>query len=129
MPITPLFAAIFALIYVILSLSVVKQRLSKKIILGIGDDDREFERTVRIHGNFNEYVPLSLILLWFVETIVFSHRLALVLGCVLLLSRLAHVIGLSKPRSFVIGRQIGMIGTFSVIIIASAVLIRHYLPI
>jgi uncharacterized membrane protein YecN with MAPEG domain len=128
MPSTPLFAAIFALIYIALAALVIRLRMSNQVSLGDGDLS-ELKRAVRVHGNFIEYVPISLILLWFVETISFSHGLAFVLGWILLVARILHIIGMLKPKSLFVLRQIGVIGTFAVLIIASVNLISHYLPI
>ena len=128
MPVTPLFAAIFSLIYIVLSVAVVRQRLGKKLTLGSGED-RDLEKAIRIHGNFAEYVPLSLLLLWFLEAIAFNGRMAFILGCILLISRLAHVIGMRDPRNYMILRQLGVLGTFGVMGVSSVFLIWHYLPL
>ena len=127
MPITPLFAAVFALMYVVLAVLVIHQRLNKKVVLGSGED-RELERAIRVHGNFAEYVPFTLLLLWFLESITFNSGLALILGCVLLVGRIAHVIGIRDPENYMILRQVGMLATFSVMGCCSAFLIWHYLP-
>ena len=60
--VVPLYAAIFALIYIGLTSRVIMLRNGKRISLGHGDDPT-LERAIRIHGNFIEYVPLALILL------------------------------------------------------------------
>jgi len=63
MPITPLFAAIFALGYLYLAIVVIKIRRSEKITYGLENRDsvknRDLEKAVRIHANFIEYVPLA----------------------------------------------------------------------
>ena len=127
MPITPLFAAIFALMFVFLSSGVIKTRLSEKIGLGLGDS-RELEKAVRIQGNFAEYVPLALVLLWFLETISFNSGLVFWLGCVLLASRIAHVIGMQNPDQYMKFRQLGVIGTFLVLVVSSLTLLWWYIP-
>ena len=128
MPITPVFAAIFVLIYVVLTFGVVRRRFGKKISLGTGED-RDLEKAIRIHGNFAEYVPLSLLLFWFVETITFNRTLVLVLASVLLVARICHVIGMKNPRSYLVLRQAGILATLGVMLVASLVLIWNYLPI
>lgn len=127
MPITPLFAGIFAIMYVWLSFGVIRHRLNTKISLG-DKGDKALQTAVRVHGNFVEYVPISLILFWFLEIVTYSSGLVFVLGCVLLVARCSHVIGLKGMPERMIFRQIGMIATFAVILISSAVLIWHYLP-
>jgi len=127
MPITPLFAAVFAIFYILLSIKVIRFRLSKQISLGdAGDTD--LETAVRSHGNFIEYVPIALILMWFLEVITYSSSLSMLLGLILLVSRFAHVIGLNDTKNKLIFRQVGMLGTFFVILVAASYLIWYYIP-
>jgi len=128
MPITPLFAAIFAIFYIVLSFKVISHRLNKQISLGSAND-KDLETAIRVHGNFSEYVPLALLLMWFLEVIVYSSDLTMMLGCILLFSRFAHVIGLNDMKNKMIYRRVGMLGTFAVILVAAVRLIVHYLPI
>lgn len=128
MPITPLFAALFALMYVILSIGVIRIRFTDKISLGDGGN-KQLEIATRIHGNFIEYVPLCLVLFWFVERITFNSQLVFVLACVLLLARVAHVIGLRHAKPLLILRQLGVIATFIVILICALYLVWWYLPV
>jgi len=66
MSIVPLFAAVLALMFVALSLYVISFRRDTKAI--------------RIQANFAEYVPIALILLWFVEAVVYSLVLSAALN-------------------------------------------------
>ena len=127
MPVTPLFAAILAIIYVWLFFGVIKHRFSKQISLGSADD-KSLEKAIRIQGDFYEHVPISLILIWFLEIITYSSSLTFILGCVLILARFAHIISLNDIATKMIFRQIGVLGTFAVILVSSVVLIWHYLP-
>lgn len=128
MPITPLFAAIFGLIYIVLSLGVIKVRLGEKVSLGYGES-HDLEKASRTHANFAEYVPIALLLMWFLETISLDSMLVFILGSILIFSRLAHVVGMNNPKKFMILRQLGVVGTLSVIIIASIALLWWYLPV
>jgi uncharacterized membrane protein YecN with MAPEG domain len=128
MAITPLFAAIFAVIYVALSASVIRHRFGKKVSMGNGED-KDLEKAVRIHGNFCEYVPFALLLMWFIEVLTFHSGFVFILGCVLLLARLAHVIGMRDPKNYLLFRQAGIIATFLVLLLCAGRLIWHYLPI
>ena len=128
MLVTPLFAAIFALVYLVLSISVIKLRFKQQVSLGSAGDS-ELEKEIRIHANFAEYVPLCLLLLYFLETVTLSSRLSFWLGCVLLISRLSHVIGMRNGKDHLIFRQIGVLGTFFVIFVSALALIWIYLPI
>ncbi len=133
MPITPLFAAIFALGYLYLAIVVIKIRRSEKITYGLENRDsvknRDLEKAVRIHANFIEYVPLALILFWFLENITYSHKAVFWLGCILLVARVAHVIGMNNPRDYIIFRVAGTAATLTVIAFGAIKLIWWYLPV
>jgi len=126
--VTPLFAAIFGLMYLFLSFTVIKHRTRQQISIGSGDNE-ELKTAIRIHGNFAEYVPLCLILLFLLENLTLSSNLAFWLGSLLLLSRAFHIVGMNggKPRFFF--RVAGMLGTFAVILISSLAMLWLYLPI
>lgn len=128
MLVTPLFAALFGILYFLLSINVVRHRFSKQVSLGDGDD-KYVERAIRIHANFIEYVPLILVLFYFYEIMTLSGSLVFVLGSSLLLARICHVVGMIKPRQFLVLRQIGALVTFSVLLIVSLALAIHYLPV
>lgn len=128
MPITPLFTALFALMFIFLSIAVVRIRFGDKVSLGHADN-KELETAVRIHANFIEYVPISLILFWFIERITFNSQLVLILGCALLLARVAHVIGMRNTKKYLILRKLGVMITFLILLLSSLYLIWWYLPI
>lgn len=61
----PLYAALLALIFVFLSVRTL--RLRRTLQIGIGDGgNTEMLRAMRVHSNFSEYVPISLILIFLV---------------------------------------------------------------
>ena len=128
MPITPLLAGVFGLMYLFLSISVIRIRYSANISLGTRDND-ELEKEVRIHANFAEYLPFCLLLFWFVESITFNSRLVFWLGSLLLVARVAHVLGMKDSKSLLILRRFGVVATFAVMLISCVYLIWWYLPI
>lgn len=128
MIVTPMFAALFGVFYVLLAGNVIRFRISEKVAYGDADN-RELMKAIRTHANFAEYVPLTLLLLWFVESMTFSTTFVFWLGVIFLLGRVLHVLGMSYPKSLMICRQIGMVLTLSVILAASVQLLRHYLPL
>jgi len=128
MPITPIFVALFTLMLLFLSVAVIRQRLQKQVSLG-SDGHRGLEIAIRTHANFVEYVPMCLLLMWSIEQLTQNSHLVLILGEVLLLVRIAHVIGMRYPKKFFRLRQIGILGTFAVMIVGSFTLLWHYLPI
>ena len=88
---------------------------------------------MRVHANFAEYVPLSLLMIYFVEQsgvyAWFTH--ALCLG--LLLGRLSHAYGVSQVKENFRFRVAGTSSTFAVLMACAAhllwVQIRVNLPV
>ena len=128
MLVTPLVTAVLALIYVALSFAVIGRRLQSKIGFGDGGD-RELSTAIRVHANFIEYVPLSILLFWFIETVLFDSDIVAVLGLVLVVARILHIVGMRNPRQYMVLRQVGIVATLSVIVIAAIRIIWHYVPI
>jgi uncharacterized membrane protein YecN with MAPEG domain len=59
--ITPLYAGLLALLYLVLSYRIVVLRRNK---VSLGDGGNPIlQRRIRAHGNFSEYVPMILIML------------------------------------------------------------------
>lgn len=127
MLVTPLFAAIFALMCVFLALAVIKVRFGHKVLYGDGDV-RDLRVAMRTHANFIENVPLALLLMWMIETVLFDSRFAMILGSVLLVGRVLHIIGMKNPKKFMICRQIGMIATLLVLVAAAVKILWQYVP-
>jgi uncharacterized membrane protein YecN with MAPEG domain len=112
--ITPVYAAILTLAYIWLSLRIPRLRL--KYGVGIGDGNiPELARAVRVHGNFAEYVPLALLMLYFTETAGDSPWFIHALGLTLLLARGLHAYGLSKTSTASPPRFLGTVLTFFVL--------------
>ena len=93
--ITALYASLLALWFAFLSMRVIALRgnpIFVFLILGASPENM-LERAVRAHGNFAEYTPIMLILLYLLETLPATSvtRTALhILGGALLLGRLMH---------------------------------------
>jgi uncharacterized protein len=122
MPVTPLYAAILGLVFVALSLQTIRLRRRHRVALGDGDQ-APLRRAMRVHANFAEYVPLALLLMFFVERGGGSALRIHVLGIALLAGRLLHAWGVSQVRENFRYRTVGMVLTFSVIISASLFLL------
>ena len=125
---TPLFAAILTFLYILLSLNVVRRRFAGRVSLGDGED-RDLLKAIRIHSNFIEYIPLALLLMWFVENATLSPILIFASGTALVVARIMHVIGMMYPRNWMILRQLGTLTTMAVLIALSARLFAFYFPI
>jgi len=124
--VTPIFAALLGLIFFFLSLrtSLVRQRT--KVSLGDGGDDG-LQLAIRAHGNFIEYVPISLLLLLFLEMRTVSIYVVIVLGSMLLIGRCLHAIGISRASPDFRLRKFGAILTLLVLLIGSLWLLYTYL--
>ncbi len=123
--ITPLYAALIALIFVVLSVRTLLLRRRLGIAIGTGDD-QELTRAMRVHSNFAEYVPLALILFYFLEVETDADLWIHVLCVSLIVGRLLHAYGVSQVEENYRFRVAGMILTLGSIISASTRLIVSY---
>ncbi len=121
MHITGIYAALGALLIVLLSSRVIWMRISSRT--GIGDGgNHDLAKCIRVHANAVEYLPLGLILLFLVE---WNQTLPLLVHCfgiALIVGRILHAIGLSRSSGSSPPRLIGMLLTL-LTILAMAVLL------
>src|SRR5438309_1407037 len=115
--VTPLYAGLLVIWFVVLSLRVVNLR-RRGIPFGDNGDPR-VTRMVRAQANFAEYVPLALLLLGFLEATRHSIYLLHALGLTLLVARLLHGLVLSFGWPVRAGRVAGAALTFAVLLIAA----------
>ena len=128
MTIVPIYAAQLALLFVLLGERTIRTRHRRGVALGHGDDPAML-RAMRVHANFAEYVPLALLLIYFVELSSQAPWLVHLLGVTLLLARLCHAFGMSRTPENFRYRVVGMGLTFSVILVSAAyILIRALIP-
>ena len=122
MLLTPYYASLLALIYVALSFNVIRLRMKLQISLGDGKD-KQLRRAIRVHGNYAEYVPLTLIMIYFVE--IQNQSLLLVHGLcsAFILARLAHIYGVSQVRENIVFRTFGLFITGCVISISAIAIV------
>lgn len=126
--ITSFYAAILGLIYIVLAACVIRGRYNHKIGLGDGGSE-DLSRLIRIHANFAEYVPLALLLMFFVDDGGGAPVLIHLLGVMLVTGRILHAMGLCKSAGTSPGRMVGMILTFLVILICAVILLWNFLVI
>ncbi|WP_417666346.1 MAPEG family protein [Roseibium sp.] len=113
---TPIYAGLLALIYVFLSIRVIARR--RELWISLGDKgDRQLLRRMRVHGNFAEYVPLSLILMITAELMLTPSWAIHGLGIALLVGRLLHAWGVGQEPENLTLRTVGMVLTFAVLVI------------
>ncbi|MCF7519099.1 MULTISPECIES: MAPEG family protein [unclassified Pseudoalteromonas] len=118
--IVSIFAAVLAIMYIQLSFRVINLRKKKKISLGDGGDST-LNAAIRTHGNFIEYVPFSLILLFLVEYQGLSSHYCYVLGLMLVVGRICHSYALAENQLKF--RVIGMGLTFLTMILSAVLLL------
>jgi hypothetical protein len=124
--ITALYAAICGLLLVFMAVRVSFTRGKEKVDLGDGGKDAML-RAMRIHGNAAEYIPISLILLFFLEMQGSAHWFLHVCGIVLVVSRLLHMQGLMQSAKLTPGRLIGTGLGWALIVVMSLDNLFHIL--
>jgi uncharacterized membrane protein YecN with MAPEG domain len=113
-----LYAGLLALLFV--GLSIRTLRLRRRLKIAVGDAGNEVMlRAMRVHSNFAEYVPLSLLLIYFVEATGASSLLVHGLGASVLLGRISHAFGVSQVKENYLFRVAGMAMTFTPMIVAA----------
>lgn len=117
---TLLYAAIFAVFALALSFKAGSMRGKAGASILYGDPaNMELAERIRVHQNFLEYVPMILILMAAIElsggTSTWLHGF----GIVLIISRIAHAIGLKHDNMGHPGRIIGAGGTALVTLVAA----------
>ncbi len=110
--ITPLYAGLLAILFIALSLRVVRNRIRLQILLGDGADADTAAR-IRVHANCAEYAPLGLILLAMAEIQGLPGWLVHLFGLALLAGRLLHAWGMSARPQKLWARKAGMALTFT----------------
>jgi uncharacterized membrane protein YecN with MAPEG domain len=114
-PIAAVYAALLALLVVLLALVVVGLRRTLRV--GIGDGgNRDLARAIRVHGNAIESIPLFLLLLAAYEL---NHGPAGWLhayGAVFFLSRILHAWGMLRSGGASNGRVVGTVGSISCLV-------------
>ena len=114
--VVPFYAALLVLLFIALSLRVIRLRRATRVPIGHAGEHR-LERSARVHANFAEYVPLALILLGLLEQAGASRPALIAYGVLLVAFRVAHVIGIpmKAPNPF---RVAGAAGTFGLLLVA-----------
>ena len=110
----PYYAALLALLFVSLSVNVIKARRRHKVAIGVAGNS-DLERPVRVQANFAEYAPFALLLIAMAEIRGAPPFLLHLLCVCLLLGRAAHAWGVSRPREDFRFRVAGMGTTLTAI--------------
>ena len=115
--VTPLYAALAAVVMIALALRVIGARRGRGIAIGDGADD-DLARRIRAHGNFAEYTPLALVLMLLLELGGAPAWQLHLLGAALILGRVAHAWSLAAHSGN--GRLVGM--TLTIFVLAAGAL-------
>ncbi len=109
--VTSLFAALLALIYFKISFDTIKARSKNKVSLGTGPEEL-IAPYVSAHSNFSSYVPILLILTYFVENSELIQDLFIYLiASAYTLGRILHYKAMTSNQMNFKLRRIGMMMT------------------
>ena len=115
LPLTTILASVLSLMFVWLSVQVIKCRRAFKVLIGYGEQP-ELEWAIRAQGNFSEYVPITLILFACAEYNKTDWKVLLIFAGMLICGRLLHAFGFLFARDNLGYRVKGMLLTFWTII-------------
>lgn len=127
MAITAFYAALLALFFVFLSFRVIGWRRLQKVELGHGDDSQLLRR-MRVHANFAEYVPFTLLLMAMAESMTAPRPLIHIAGLTLIAGRLMHAYSLSQTPHILRYRVGGMMLTFTALALSAIICLSLSLP-
>lgn len=120
MTITAFYAALLAALFLLLSIRVIGWRRMQRVEIGDGEN-RELLRRIRVHANFAEYVPFTLLLMALAESMAPPRPLLHLVGLILVAGRILHAYGLSQTPQILRYRVWGMQLTFTALGIAALI--------
>jgi uncharacterized protein len=121
--IVPVYAAVLAFVYIVLSARVIQARRSAKVAIGTRGDVH-LERKMRVHANFAEYVPFALLLATFIEMQGTRAWLIHLLCLALVAGRVIHAYGVSQEHENFRLRMAGMATTLTVLAVMAMWLLK-----
>ena len=125
MKITPFYAAVLGLLFVFLSVRTLRLRRQLRIAIGTADS-QQMLRATRVHANFAEYAPFTLLLAFMLEFQEANDVLVHALCLSLLVGRMTHAYGVSKEAENYSYRVFGMAMTFAALVGAAVSLLFLY---
>jgi len=101
--------------------------LRQRHAVGLGDgDNRELRIAIRIHGNFMEYMPLMLLLMFMAEMNGVAYGALHGVGLLFVLSRGAHALGMAQGMGrYTNSRAFGVVGTWVALLMICGLLIHN----
>lgn len=120
---TAVYTGLLALIYIVLAFRVIGQRRSHKVSYGDkneeGETVKDLALAITIHNNAGQYIPIFILLLFFLEYQQFSAIFINIVGLAFVVGRLLHANGMTKSNYTL--RKIGMMLTLFIIIFLAAI--------
>ena len=110
-PVTALFSSVLFFLYFRLAKNVIAIRHKSKISLGFGKS-KELEQAISAHSNFNQYVPLALLMMACMELNKIHFSLIIVIGACFTFGRMVHAKSFLKKTMDIKQRVMGMKFTF-----------------
>ncbi|MGB5864234.1 MAG: MAPEG family protein [Sulfitobacter sp.] len=122
--ITPLYAGLLTLVFLVLSGLVIRQRTALEKVTGTRDET-DLNKSMRVQANFVEYVPLGLLLMICAELLGAPAAAIHAMGATLLIGRICHGIGMSRSPQVIALRAVGFLLTFVMLALSAIAVIGH----
>ena len=108
--VTPIYAALLALLFLALSFRVILYRRHSRISL-LDEGDAELRTRIRAQGNCAEYAPVGLVLILVLDLMIAPNWLVHLFGLMLLAGRCIHAVGFLSTPPVLRLRVLGMLLT------------------
>ena len=125
-PVTALFSAILFFLYYYLAKNVIQIRRNNKIAIGFAKN-KELEQAIAAHSNFNQYVPLGLIMMACMELNKIHFSIIFLAGISFTFGRIIHAKSFLKKTMDLKQRVQGMKFTFWTMIVMAILNIVSFL--
>ena len=120
---TAVYTGLLALTYIGLSFRVIQQRRRHKVSYGEknkeGETVQDLALAIAVHNNAGQYVPIFILLLFFIEYQQFSAIFINIVGVAFVVGRLLHASGMTKSNYTL--RKMGMMLTLFIIILLAVI--------
>jgi len=125
-PVTALFSAILFFLYYYLAKNVIQIRRNNKIVIGFAKN-KELEQAIAAHSNFNQYVPLGLIMMACMELNKIHFSIIFLVGISFTFGRIIHAKSFLKKTMDLKQRVQGMKFTFLTMVVMAVLNIVSFL--
>ena len=125
-PVTALFSAILFFLYYYLAKNVIQIRRNNKIAIGFAKN-KELEQAIAAHSNFNQYVPLGLVMMACMELNKIHFSIIFLVGISFTFGRIIHAKSFLKKTMDLKQRVQGMKFTFWTMIVMAVLNIVSFL--